>query len=203
MDAVTVMEKQMEKTCMEKGVEKAVEQGLEKEVDQQIAKIALRYQRVGDAKKFWEILNHPDFIHFPVRPKTIKAEREYLRLTREKRQKHQEYSFAITLQGEVIGGIGVMIDQRRQHIGEIGYFIERQHWGKGLASQSVGLIEQFIEQELALSRIELTTMLENRASARVAEKCGYQKEGIQRGKVYADGEYVDVYAYAKLLGSNR
>ena len=36
-----------------------------------MTQLELRYQQVGDAKLFVEILNHPDFIYFPAKPKTI------------------------------------------------------------------------------------------------------------------------------------
>ena len=167
-----------------------------------MTKIALRYQQVRDAKKFWEILNNPEFTFFPIQPKTIKEERDFLRLNRDKRIKNVEHNFAITLSGEVVGAIGIAIDQRRPHVGEIGYFVERKHWGKGIASHSVKLIEDFIEKRLGLHRIEIVIMKENKMSVRVAEKCGYSKEGLQRGKLYMNGEYVDAYSYAKVLRKN-
>ncbi|MBN1904117.1 MAG: GNAT family N-acetyltransferase [Deltaproteobacteria bacterium] len=165
-------------------------------------KIKLRYQQVSDARKFWEILNHPDFIYFPNKPKTIKDEIDYLRLNREKRKNNLEYNFSITIRDDVVGAIGVMIDQRRPHIGEIGYFIDRKHWGKGIASRSVKLVEEFIEQELHLHRIEIKMNKKNKGSVLVAEKCGYRKEGIQIGKLSIGNEYADAYSYAKVVGKN-
>lgn len=41
--------------------------------------ISIRYQQVGDAKRFFEILNNPNFLYFPAKPKTIEAEKEFLR----------------------------------------------------------------------------------------------------------------------------
>jgi ribosomal-protein-alanine N-acetyltransferase len=162
-------------------------------------KITLRYQQVGDARKFWEILNNPDFVHFPPPPKTIKEEKEFLRLNRDKRKQNIEHNFTIIYQGEVVGAIGVTIDQTRPHIGEIGYFVDRKHWGKGIASRSVKMIEEFIAKELDLHRIELLIMKKNIMSIRVAAKCGYRREGIQKGKIKMGKEYVDVYAFGKLL----
>ena len=99
----------------------------------------------------------------------------------------------------MVGAIGVMIDQRRTHIGEIGCFVERKHWGKGIATRSVELIEDFIKKKLKLHRIEITMMKKKKVSALVAEKCGYRKEGIQRGKLFNGSAYVDVYSYAKVI----
>ena len=48
--------------------------------------IKLRFQQISDAKRFVEILSNPDFIYFPAKPKTIKAEKEFLRKTIQKRK---------------------------------------------------------------------------------------------------------------------
>jgi len=161
--------------------------------------ITLRYQQVADARRFWEILNHPDFIHWPAKPRTVAEERAFLRQTRNKKQRNLEHNFAILQEGEILGAVGVMIDQRRPHIGEVGYFVAREFWGQGIAPRAVSLIEAFIREKLDLHRIEITVLKPNRMSCRVAEKCGYRKEGIQRGKIKTDDGYLDVYAYAKIL----
>lgn len=161
--------------------------------------ITLRYQRVGDAKKFWEILNNPDFIYFPCRPTTIKEEKDYLRRNREKQNNNIEHNFTIIFQDEVVGAIGVSIDQKRPHVGEIGYFVDRKHWGKGIATRSVTMVEEFIVKKLSLHRVEILVMIKNIMSIRVAEKCGYRKEGILIGKLEMGKEYVDAYSFGKLL----
>jgi hypothetical protein len=38
-------------------------------------KIELKYQRISDAKRFFEILNNPNFTYFDVCPKDIEAEK--------------------------------------------------------------------------------------------------------------------------------
>jgi ribosomal-protein-alanine N-acetyltransferase len=164
-----------------------------------MVKIILRYQQIGDAKKFWKILNDPEFTYFSPPPGTITEEKNFLRRNHGKRKQNIEHNFSILVQGEVVGAIGVTIDQRRPHIGEISYFIDKKHWGKGIASRSVTMIEEFIAKELGLYRIEIMIMTKNIKSIRVAEKCGYRKEGIQKGKIKVGLDYVDAYSFGKLL----
>ncbi len=38
----------------------------------------------------------------------------------------------------------------------------------------------------------------NHASRRVAEKCGFKHEGVQRGIVFVAGEYVDCHSLSLL-----
>ena len=60
------------------------------------------------------------------------------------------------------------------------------------------LIENVCFEDLGMHRIEIITLKQNKASIRVAEKCGYRKEGIQRQKVKHEGKWADVYLFAKV-----
>jgi len=159
--------------------------------------LEIRYQKVSDAKRFVEILSHPDFIYFPAKPKTIEEEKVFLRQNREKRRNNTEHNFSVIYKGRLVGAIGVRIEQNRKYVGEIGYFIDRDYWGKGIAPAAVELIEAFAFERLELTRIEILMVKKNRASRRVAEKAGYRKEGLQRGKLVLDGERLDAYSFAK------
>jgi ribosomal-protein-alanine N-acetyltransferase len=160
--------------------------------------LRLRYQQVGDAKRFFEILTHPEFRLFPVTVKSIEEEKRFLRTNRQLRATNLAFNYAILLNSLIVGGIGLRIDQHRPYIGEVGYFVAREYWGNGIAPKAVGLIEEIGFSDHGLERIELVTLKENKASIRVAEKCGYKKEGIQRHKQLHDGSYQDVYLFAKV-----
>jgi [ribosomal protein S5]-alanine N-acetyltransferase len=162
-----------------------------------MGRIEIRQHRLSDAKRFVEILLHPDFVCFPVKPKSVEEEKAFLRLNAEKWREGVKFSFSVLLKGRLVGAVGIKVDQLRKHIGEIDYFIDRDYWGKGCASRAVRLAERFAFQELKLHRIEIITLRQNLASQRVAEKCGYRREGIQRGKIFHKGNYEDAYLYAK------
>ncbi len=170
---------------------------MRKSIVRSMKSIDIRYQRIGDAKRFVEILSHPDFVSFPAKPKSVEEEKRFLRKNREKRNSGSEYNFSITWDGHVVGAVGVKIDRHRKYIGEIGYFVDREYWGRGIAPAAVRLIEKFAFDHLQLKRIEIVTLRTNRASRRVAEKCGYRHEGIQRGKLVLNGKYLDACLFAK------
>jgi ribosomal-protein-alanine N-acetyltransferase len=160
-------------------------------------RLTIRYQRVSDAKRFFEILCHPDFLYFP-KPKSLKYEQAFLRKTAEKRKRKLEYNFGILYDDNIVGAVGLKVDQHRKHIGEIGYFVAREHWGKGIAGRAVKLLEQFAFRRLKISRLEIATLRANPASKRVALKCEYKWEGTQRGKQRHNGKYYDVDLFAKV-----
>lgn len=158
----------------------------------------IRYQQIKDAKRFLEILSSPDFIYFFANPKSIAEEKRFLRQNKEKRLNNIEHNFTIVFGDEVVGAVGLRIDQCRRYIGEVGYFVDREYWGRGIASKAVGLVERFGFGEFKLKRIEIVTLKENIPSIRVAEKCGFRKEGIQRAKLFHDGQYRNAYLFAKI-----
>ena len=63
--------------------------------------ITIRPQRVYDAKRFVEILSSPNFKYFPAKPKTIKEEKEFLRLNAMKRKDRTEIIFILERRGNI------------------------------------------------------------------------------------------------------
>jgi len=161
-------------------------------------KLRIRYQQINDAKRFCEILNHPDFVYFPAKPKSVKEERDFLRKNTKLRQDKLCYNYSVLLNDQVVGAIGIKVSPHYPEGCEIGYFVDRKCWGKGIASSAVQLIENVCFEDLGMHRIEIITLKQNKASVRVAEKCGYRKEGIQKQKVKHEGKWADVYLFAKV-----
>ena len=60
---------------------------------------------------------------------------------------------------------------------EMGYWIARSHWGRGLATEAcTALID--IARTLGLARLEASHFIDNPASARVLEKLGFESTGL-------------------------
>jgi len=165
-------------------------------------RITLRYQQVGDAKRFVEILNHPGFLNFPAKPESIEAEKKFLREAIKRRKEGQELSYSILLKNKVVGAVGLKIEAQRPYLAEIGYFVDEAYWGRGIASRAVEMAERIAFEEKGIVRIEILMVKKNKASIRVAEKCGYKKEGIAKKKLLLFGKYEDAYVYAKLCEGN-
>jgi len=52
--------------------------------------------------------------------------------------------------------------------------------------------------ELDLARIQTGVLAWNVGSLRVLEKCGYEREGMQRRGAFKDGQFVDLVLFARL-----
>ncbi len=158
--------------------------------------ISIRFQRVSDAKRFYEILNCKEFKFFSAKPASIEEEKKFLAGGKERRKKNLEHDFTILFDGKVVGGGGIKVNQHRKHIGEIGYFIDYDYWGKGIASKAVSLIEEK-GKKLGITRFEIYVIPKNKASVKVALKNWYYKESLVRNSHYLDGKLVDMEVYVR------
>jgi [ribosomal protein S5]-alanine N-acetyltransferase len=109
-------------------------------------------------------------------------------------------NFAVRLlPGSVlIGSVGLR-DIDAEHLqAELGFWIGREWWGQGYASEAAAEIVRFGFEELSLNRIYAHHMARNPAAGRVLRHIGMQQEGVLRERVRKWGVYEDVVLYAIL-----
>lgn len=108
--------------------------------------------------------------------------------------------FAIVYQGRVAGSIGCILkeDISRRSV-EIGYLVGEMFWGKGIATEAVKRLLQFIEQKLDMVRVFAHVFEHNTASMKVLRKNGFYLESIQRKAVVKNNQVMDDYVWVKLL----
>lgn len=76
---------------------------------------------------------------------------------------------------------------------EIGYWIVKDFWKKGYASEACKLIIEYAFKELGLNRLYANLQKENTASLALLTSLGFQVEGLLRKHVMNKGEFVDRY----------
>lgn len=105
-----------------------------------------------------------------------------------------DYYFGIFLQstGTLIGTMQLFQVLRGSlQSAYIGYFLDKEHNGKGYTTEATKLLVEFGFEVLKLHRIEAGVMPHNIASIRVLEKAGFEKEGIARKNVRINGKWED------------
>ncbi|KAG2316165.1 hypothetical protein Bca52824_019287 [Brassica carinata] len=94
----------------------------------------------------------------------------------------------------------ICIDDRS--IGFISVFSETGDdsiWGKGIATRAVSTAGPQVFSDLPhVLRLQAFVQTQNKASQRVLEKVGFQKEGLLRKYSYVKGEIHDVFVYSLL-----
>ena len=86
--------------------------------------------------------------------------------------------------GDVLGGVGFRWIGEEQGVGEVGYWMRKRERGRGLTTRSVNLISRWACVTLGCERLQLRAERQNMPSQRVAEKAGFQREGILRSVHY-------------------
>ncbi len=107
--------------------------------------------------------------------------------------------YAITEGGHVVGSIGMTVNDSRT--GHIGYWCAAEARGRGVTTRALRLLCKHALDDLRLERLELITDPDNRASQRVAEKVGFQREGVLRSHLlHPDGRRRDSVMFSLLPG---
>lgn len=84
---------------------------------------------------------------------------------------------------------------------ELGYWISRPHWGRGLATEAGRQLVE-IARTLQLSRLEASHFVDNPASGRVLEKLGFRPTGLSAERMScARGRPVEAKLFRLSLAS--
>jgi RimJ/RimL family protein N-acetyltransferase len=107
--------------------------------------------------------------------------------------------FAIRAHDGDFLGFAAFVDLDLEHReGELGYMVSPAARGRGVATRAVELLTRWAFDELGLLRLELRIDVENRASARVAERTGYVRDGVLRNVHFKDGLRGDLAVWSRL-----
>ncbi len=82
--------------------------------------------------------------------------------------------------------------------GTVGYWVDHEHLGKGLAGAGVEHVV-VAATAMGLHRLEAGTMLHNTASQSVLRRCGFREYGIAERFLYIGGEWRDHVLFQRIL----
>jgi RimJ/RimL family protein N-acetyltransferase len=91
----------------------------------------------------------------------------------------------------------VKIDAERREA-EIGYITAPEARGRGIGRRMLRLITEWALADLELERVELRIDVANPASAKMAERVGFQNEGTLRNVYFKDDRRIDLMIYSCL-----
>ena len=111
--------------------------------------------------------------------------------------KNDTFAFAITADEKVIGCIGVFRQANiHRKTAELGYYIAEEYWGKGIMTEAVRQICNYVFENSDIIRIYAEPFATNFASCRVLEKAGFQLEGTLRSNAVKNGKVMDMKMYS-------
>ncbi len=107
--------------------------------------------------------------------------------------------FALRVDGRLAGQVTLdNIVRGALRSGYLGYWIDREVAGRGMASLAVALVCDHVFGAVGLHRIEADIRPENLPSQRLVERLGFRQEGLLRRYLDIDGDWRDHISYALL-----
>ncbi|CAG9191397.1 Protein N-acetyltransferase, RimJ/RimL family [Paraburkholderia tropica] len=104
--------------------------------------------------------------------------------------------------GELLGTCILFHADEQCRRAEIGFSLQRAHWGKGYMNEAASALIEHAFSTLNMHRIEADIDPRNVASARLLERLGFVREGLLRER-WIDGDEVSDSALYGLLGRDR
>jgi RimJ/RimL family protein N-acetyltransferase len=103
--------------------------------------------------------------------------------------------------GTHLGSIGAFKFDWNVPKGEIGYWLRTSQVGRGLMSEAVNALSDFLLEKLQFKRVEIRCDEKNLRSSAVAQRCGFALEGTHRcDSKAADGSLRNTRVYARIAG---
>jgi len=116
----------------------------------------------------------------------------------------QSYQWAIELKeiGQPIGSISVVGQNEQTEMLHIGYCIGQNWWHKGIMTEALRAVMDFLFDEVGANRLESRHDPRNPHSGAVMKKCGMKYEGTMRSADWNNQGLCDACCYA-ILKSDR
>ncbi len=156
-------------------------------------RLVLRKLKASDAYDMFEYAKLPEVTKYLTwKPhKDAHYTKQYLEYLGTRYAVGDFYDWAITLAdgGKMIGTVGFTRFDLQNNSAEIGYVLNPEYTGMGIATEAARKIVDFGFRFLKLHRIEARHMKGNDASHRVMEKIGMTEEGTLRESYYVGGSY--------------
>jgi len=166
-------------------------------------KFTLRPFKKSDAKSIAKYVNdktiYDNTLHIPY-PYKLKDAREWMDRTMPEynKRKPSKFHLGIEIKGEIVGCVSLM-ELQGGHKAELGYWLARKYWRKGIMSEAVAEMCEVGFKKFDLKRIYAYTFLHNKGSQGVLKKNGFKKEGMLKKNILKDGKYIDEYLFAKVI----
>lgn len=165
-------------------------------------RLILRFFTLSDAPQVVLLVNDYDIAAMTLRiphPYHEEMATEWIKTHEDGYLKKELANFAISSKddGELIGTVGLEIVMEHVRAG-LGYWIGKEFWGRGYATEAAKAVLEFGFDKLNLNRIHAEHFTDNPASGRVLQMIGMAKEGCMREHDLKFGEYKDVMQYGML-----
>ena len=106
-------------------------------------------------------------------------------------------SMVTVVDGSAVGGVSLRVGSDIERFSaEIGYWLGREYWGRGIVTEVVRLATRHAFETLGMNRVFALPFVRNVASHRVLARSDYVLEGTMRHSAVKEGEVLDQHLFA-------
>lgn len=130
---------------------------------------------------------------------TYEQQQQEILKSREAAEQDQAYLLGIFLQetNQLVGRVSLTgVVRGPSQSANLGYYLDREHNGKGYATKAISQILEFAFQKIHLHRVQAGVMPRNHSSIRVLEKNRFRKEGVALRYLKINGVWEDHIIFA-------
>jgi [ribosomal protein S5]-alanine N-acetyltransferase len=108
-------------------------------------------------------------------------------------------NLAIDIGGKAVGNIGFTIkDDIYRYNAEIGYWLGEDYWGRGVMSEVLPAMVDYIFQNFQINRLFACVLEENGGSMRVLTQAGFRSEAVLIKAAVKNDRYLNEHIFAML-----
>lgn len=149
--------------------------------------VALEPLAVGHAAAVQALASDPEVARTTAipHPYPAGAALAFVQHARQARAQGIEYHYAILHERQCVGLCGIKQIEPTRRAGEVGYWVGRDYWGRGIAPAALRALLDIATRDLRLRLVTAITLETNSRSIRVLEKVGFYhvRRELNQGRV--------------------
>ena len=138
-------------------------------------RLLIKTPEIDDKFELTQLINDKDVIKWlsdtPF-PYTLNHAEEFIERSQEETLKQESYNLMIFHNGKMLGGIGLRDLYNKSC--QVGYWLGKQYWGNGFATEALKSILDLGFGQLNLEKIYAAYKIGNEGSIRVLNKSGFE-----------------------------
>jgi len=158
-------------------------------------RLLLRKIMPDDAEMVYKWMSDPEVLKYEDWDvhESVDFTRGYISYLTNDYKSEQTYCWGMQLNEELIGC--VMVVNVQGWNGILAYYLRKDCWSKGYATEAVKRVIKYMFTEIGIERIEAKHSVKNAASGKVLQKAGMIFEKHEKAVYYCDSEWQDCDFY--------
>ncbi len=167
------------------------------------SQLVLRPVRLEHAAQVFRIVDSERaylgrWLPWVVHTRTVIPLKQFIRESIQLHQEGERFTWFIWYEEQIVGSLSINAIDKDHRSAEIGYWLSQYYQGRGIMTRSVAAVLDFGFNHLALNRVVIRTPADNQRSRAVAERLGFQFEGIMRQSLKLADGFHDLALYSCL-----